>query len=168
MVPLRDRDLDPKSRVQNRDQNLVPDYGSIFWAFIPVDPQQVQFWSLGTLPISMWSQNRDQKLVPNCGSIFWTFLPMDPQQVHTLVPTKDHNLVPMHRSRFWSLYIDRFTFWTFMKVQNLDLGLKVLILQEGPHRSMKDHIGTVVMFYIRSTQYSSRTHSQTNYFNYQQ
>ena len=37
-----------------------------------------------------------------------------------------------------------------MKVQNLDLGLKVLILQEGPHRSMKDHIGTMVMFYIRS------------------
>jgi hypothetical protein len=35
-----------------------------------------------------------------------------------------------------------------MKVQNLDLGLKVLILQEGPHRSMKDHIGTMAMFYI--------------------
>ena len=32
----------------------------------------------------------------------------------------------------------------------LDLGLKVLILQEGPQRSMKDHIGTMVMFYIRS------------------
>ena len=37
-----------------------------------------------------------------------------------------------------------------MKVQNLDLGLKVLILLEGPHGSMKDHIGTIVMFYIRS------------------
>ena len=37
-----------------------------------------------------------------------------------------------------------------MRVQNLDLGLKVHILQEGPHRSMKDHIGTMVMFYIRS------------------
>ena len=37
-----------------------------------------------------------------------------------------------------------------MKVQNLDLGLKVLILLEGPHGSMKDHIGTMVMFYIRS------------------
>jgi hypothetical protein len=35
-----------------------------------------------------------------------------------------------------------------MKFQNLDLGLKVLIMQEGPHRSMKDHIGTMAMFYI--------------------
>ena len=41
-----------------------------------------------------------------------------------------------------------------MKVQNLDLGLKVLILQEGPHRSIKDHIGTMVMFYIRSDEYT--------------
>ena len=91
-----------------------------------------------------WSQNRDQKLVPNYGSIFWTFLPMDPQQVHIFVPTQDHNLVPMHRS----------TLWTFMKVKNLDLELKVLILQEGPHRS---HIGTMVMFYIRSKKSNKMT-----------
>ena len=56
---------------------------------------------------------------------------------------------PSWRSKFWSLN-PRSTFWTFMKVQNLDLGLKVLILLEGPHGSMKDHIGTMVMFYIRS------------------
>ena len=31
------------------------------------------------------------------------------------------------------------------KIQFLIMGL-----QEGPHRSMKDHIGTMVMFYIRS------------------
>ena len=67
----------------------------------------------------MLSQNRDQNLVPDYGYIFWTFY-------------QDH----------------------FMKVQNLDLGLKVLILQEGPQRSMKDHIGTMVMFYIRSLFYS--------------
>ena len=36
----------------------------------------------------------------------------------------------------------------------LDLGLKVLILQKGPHRFMKDHIGTMVMFYIRSKIFS--------------
>jgi hypothetical protein len=47
-------------------------------------------------------------------------------------------LVPIYRS----------TFWTYIKVQNVDLGLKVLILQEGPHRSMKGHIGTMAMFYI--------------------
>ena len=44
--------------------------------------------------------------------------------------------------------IYRAPFWTFMRVQYLDLGLKVLILQEGPHRSLNDHIGTMVMFYI--------------------
>ena len=44
--------------------------------------------------------------------------------------------------------IYRAPFWTFMRVKYLDLGLKVLILQEGPHRSLNDHIGTMVMFYI--------------------
>ena len=50
--------------------------------------------------------------------------------------------------------------------QNLDLGLKVLlILQEGPYRSMKDHIGTMVMFYImqnmayKGPQGTSRDHT---------
>ena len=32
--------------------------------------------------------------------------------------------------------IYRFSIWTFMKVQNLDLGLKVFILQKDPYRSM--------------------------------
>ena len=50
---------------------------------------------------------------------------------------------------FFVIY--RSTFWAFMKVQNPDrLELKILILQEGPHKSMKHHIGTRVMFYIRS------------------
>jgi hypothetical protein len=52
--------------------------------------------------------------------------------------------------------INRSTFWTIMKVQNLDPGLKIFILQEGPHRSMKDHIGTMVMFYIRSEYFLSK------------
>ena len=66
----------------------------------------------------------------------------------------------LNRSTFW--FIHKTTIWSLclgqdfgpMKVQNLDLGLKVLILQEGPHRSMKDHIGTMVMFYIRSDEYT--------------
>ena len=49
-----------------------------------------------------------------------------------MVPIRDQDLDPKSR----------------VQNVNLDLGLKVLILQEGPHRSMKDHIGTMVMFNI--------------------
>ena len=78
----------------------------------------------------------------------------------------------LHRTTIWSLwkgpnfgpYI-QVTFWTFMRVQNLDLGLKVHILHEGPHRSMKDHIGTMVMFYIRSrNSYILLSYQTTSYW----
>ena len=39
MIPLRDQDLDPKSRVQNRDQNFVPDYGAFFRDIFNVVPE---------------------------------------------------------------------------------------------------------------------------------
>jgi len=84
---------------------------------------------------------------PSLGTISMWFQNYGPSYPWTL-----KILVPMHRSSFCSLCMPmyRSIFWTFMKVQNLDLGLKVFILQEGPHRSMKDNIGTMVMFYIRS------------------
>ena len=157
---------------QNRDQDLVPDYGSIFWTFyrdnFNVVSEQgpkvgLQLWvhildllthgpsisphfgpyigpqfgpyaqnHIGTMVLfyimqnmailrslkgtmiwtlnpgsCMWSQNMTQNL--DYGSIFWTFyrdhFNVVPKYVHILVHTYDHNLVPMHRSRFCSLYI---------------------------------------------------------------
>ena len=56
-------------------------------------------------------------------------------QVHILVPTQDHNLDPMHSSRFWFLYKSK------PKIECPHSAM-------GPRRSMKDHIGTMVIFYI--------------------
>ena len=86
----------------------------------------------------MWSQNRDHILDllthgPSIGPYFGPYIgPQFGPYAYVQI------LVPIYRS----------IFWTLIKVQILDLGLKVLILQEGPHRSMKNYIGTMVMFYI--------------------
>ena len=113
---------------------------------------------------------------PRIGTKIWSLIMgpfFGPSMEHfNVVPEKGPKFGPRIGTKSWSLNIGpyfglsypwtlnrttqilipiyRSTFWTFIKVQNLDLGLKVLILQEGPHRSKKDHIGTMVMFYIRS------------------
>ena len=127
--------------MQNMTMVLLGSSRDLKWPHILWSLQGIKIWTpnpvsrmLSNIWNKIWSLNMGSFFGPSIGTIsMWS-------KIWSLI------MGPYFGPSYpWTL--NRSTLWTFMKVQNLDLGLKVLILQESPHRSMKDHIGTMVMFY---------------------